>query len=124
MAFTLKHSKQNVWYGQFSLFECPDLVHGISTRLGGVGKAPYNTLNLAFHVEDDAVAVVANRKIFCAALGVDFNRLVTAQQVPVDRIVIVVASDCGKGPIDDASEIAVPVALIPAVNGVALLVAS
>lgn len=37
---------------------------GITSRHGGVSRAPYSSLNLAEHVGDDADAVATNRKIF------------------------------------------------------------
>jgi YfiH family protein len=35
----------------------------VSTRAGGVGAAPFDTLNLAMHVGDDPVVVAANRRL-------------------------------------------------------------
>ncbi len=40
-----------------------------STRLGGVSRAPYASLNLGDHVGDDAAAVAQNRARFAAAAG-------------------------------------------------------
>ena len=37
---------------------------GISLRSGGFSKAPYSSLNLAFHVEDDPTTVFQNQKRF------------------------------------------------------------
>jgi hypothetical protein len=52
---------------------CPDWpvsVHaGFTTRQGGVSQSPYNTLNLALHVEDDPAAVHENRRRLVAQAG-------------------------------------------------------
>ena len=47
----------------------PAQVHaGVSTRNGGSSAAPWDSLNLAQHVGDDAAAVARNRRILAAAL--------------------------------------------------------
>ncbi|MBK0393115.1 peptidoglycan editing factor PgeF [Ramlibacter sp. CrO1] len=40
-----------------------------STRTGGVSNAPYDSLNLGDHVNDDPAAVAANRRRYAEALG-------------------------------------------------------
>lgn len=46
----------------------------VTTRAGGVSRAPYDSLNLGDHVEDDPVAVAGNRELLERAL----NRLAPA----------------------------------------------
>ncbi len=41
----------------------------VSTRDGGISRAPYSTLNLGTHVGDEADAVAENRRRLAAALG-------------------------------------------------------
>lgn len=41
----------------------------VTTRDGGVSQAPYDSLNVAFHVGDDAPAVVENRRRLFATLN-------------------------------------------------------
>ena len=41
----------------------------VTTRIGGVSAAPYNSFNLAFHVGDDATTVVENRRRLLNALN-------------------------------------------------------
>lgn len=43
----------------------------ITTRQGGVSKAPYNSFNLATHVDDAPQAVMQNRQILTRELGLD-----------------------------------------------------
>lgn len=53
----------------------PPRVHAlVTTRAGGVSRAPYDSLNLGDHVEDDPVAVAGNRELLERAL----NRLAPA----------------------------------------------
>jgi YfiH family protein len=55
--------------------------HGITTRHGGVSRAPYASLNLGDHVGDVAGAVAANRAKLGAALGDMRRPRVFARQV-------------------------------------------
>ena len=57
--------------GRFSLLQRAGLQHAMSTRLGGVSKAPWRSLNLGYHVGDCPEDVTANRKIFCEAVGAE-----------------------------------------------------
>lgn len=63
------------------LFAETSVTAGVSTRQGGVSAAPYDTLNLGRHVDDDPSSVEENRRRFCAALDVDPAWLATAGQV-------------------------------------------
>jgi polyphenol oxidase len=60
-----------------------------SDRYGGVGSAPYATLNLAQHVGDDPASVVTNRGILEARLGPPGLPLVFMDQVHGDRVAVV-----------------------------------
>ncbi|HEY5304087.1 MAG TPA: polyphenol oxidase family protein [Acidimicrobiales bacterium] len=53
----------------------------VTTRRGGVSVAPYDELNLAVHVGDDASNVKENRRRLCVAMGVRTSALVIAHQV-------------------------------------------
>lgn len=73
------------------LAKLPWLVHGFSTRLGGVSR-PYggNTLNLGFTKHDSRAAVERNRALFLKKLGVPSGRktrpLITIRQIHSDLI--------------------------------------
>ena len=54
------------------------LLHGFSTRLGGVSQPPHASLNLAFSRPDDPAAVLENRRRFAAALGFSLDNVVIA----------------------------------------------
>ena len=68
-----------------------------STRRGGVSSKPYESLNLAYHVNDNPISVTENRQRFCKEIGIDVSSLVLARQVHGDRIEIVESKDTGRG---------------------------
>ncbi len=55
--------------------------HAFSTRLGGVSKNEFKSLNLGFLCGDDEKCVEENYKIFCESLGFNLNLLVRTQQI-------------------------------------------
>ncbi len=90
-------------YGKIKLYEIPSfknsglVSHGFSTRLGGAGNEPYDTLNLAFHVGDSPEVVIYNRKILCQAIGAKIDDIVAAQQVHGHDIAVVDSRHAGRG---------------------------
>jgi YfiH family protein len=53
----------------------------ITDRFGGVSVAPYDSLNLAYHVGDDRHAVDENRRRVATAIDLAESQLITIQQV-------------------------------------------
>ena len=102
MSFVLRHLGNNLWSGRLDLFPGDALVHGFSARQGGVSAPPYDTLNMALHVEDDPAAVWENRRRYCAALGLSAERICTPRQVHGTEIVRVFRRDAGRGARDYA----------------------
>ncbi|MBR1886179.1 MAG: peptidoglycan editing factor PgeF [Schwartzia sp.] len=125
MAFVL-HEDENgtARHGTFSIFPDGLLVHAVSTRLGGIGKAPYDSMNLALHVGDDAADVVENRRRFLGRLGLDFNRLTTPEQVHGEQIVRVGEGEAGRGRFSCADAIPGTDALMTDVPGMPLMLCS
>ncbi len=76
-----------------------------TTRRGGVSPAPYDTLNLAAHVDEDQNNVLANRLRLTAALELDATRLTTAQQTHSRNIALVDQANNGAGATDYDSAI-------------------
>ena len=58
----------------------PDIVAGLSTRVGGVSRPPLG-MNLSFKVGDLPEHVVRNRAIFFGGLGLSLARLAIPGQV-------------------------------------------
>lgn len=75
----------------------PKLIHGFTTKKGGVSKGEWASLNLGFNRGDTRENVIENYKLVCRALGVAENSLVAANQVHETCIVEVNKSDCGNG---------------------------
>ncbi|WP_394616390.1 peptidoglycan editing factor PgeF [Lentzea sp. JNUCC 0626] len=53
----------------------------VTTRAGGVSKAPFDSFNLGDHVGDDEAAVEANRGRLAGGIGLTPDRLVWMEQV-------------------------------------------
>ena len=77
----VKNEKNGVVYYTFPLFEREGLVHGFSTRIGGVSKGDLATMNLSFTRGDDEEAVRENHRRFAGAVGYDVEKLVFSNQV-------------------------------------------
>ena len=86
MSYFLKRTENNLWHGKFSTFPEDLITHAVSTRLGGVSKPPFDSLNLALHVGDEPADVLANRKKFIRSLGFNVSDIVTPNQVHGDKI--------------------------------------
>jgi YfiH family protein len=90
-------------YKQIKFLKCKALdntnlvIHAFSTRLGGVSKSPFSSLNLSYNVNDQINCVLENRKIILDLLKIDYRDIVSTQQIHKDRITIVKEKDRGKG---------------------------
>lgn len=69
----------------------PDIAHAFSTRLGGVSRAPFATLNLGTSVGDDPAAVAENRRRFYGRVGLPPDRIVRVRQVHGNAVLVVSA---------------------------------
>ncbi len=72
-----------------------DLYHGAFTRLGGVSQAPFDTLNLARSVGDDAQAVQENNRRMLGAFDVTPDRATTAWLVHGRLVAVMTPADAG-----------------------------
>ena len=61
----------------------------VTSRAGGVSKAPYDTFNLGDHVGDDPAAVAANRERLARDLGLAPDRLVWMEQIHSRTVAVV-----------------------------------
>lgn len=88
--------REGVPFLQFpSLQEYP-LVHGFSTKLGGVSSGDCATMNLSFTRGDAVADVRENHRLFARAVGYDVSELVLTDQVHSTNIRRVGAGDCGE----------------------------
>lgn len=77
--------------------ELPGIVHGFSTRLGGVSEGIYEALNLGLNLGDDREKVLKNYELFGRSVGFDYKRLSRLEQVHKDNVLIVTEDDAGDG---------------------------
>jgi len=75
----LRISKDGLVFYTFPAFQ--GLTCAIFTRLGGVSKPPFDSLNVGHTVGDDLNAVEENHRLIFEALGISKEQVVTARQV-------------------------------------------
>lgn len=61
--------------------ELPGAEVRFSTRLGGVGEGPYESLNLGTQTDDDPARVAENRRLLCGGVGLAPADVVSGRQV-------------------------------------------
>ena len=71
--------------------------HGFSTRMGGVSRGPYASMNLSFTRGDDPEAVRENYRRAAAALGVEMESMTLAWQTHTANVRRIRREDRGKG---------------------------
>ncbi|MHB8062572.1 MAG: peptidoglycan editing factor PgeF [Ruminiclostridium sp.] len=91
--------KKDLLYLEFKNLKKYDeiLTHCFTTRLGGVSEGECTSLNLSFNKKDSKENVFENYSIIADAIGVDFDKMVLANQIHDDKIRIVRIEDAGKG---------------------------
>lgn len=78
---------ESIYNGQFSeLFNSHYILHGFSTRPGGVSQPPFDALNLGLGTGDKEASVRRNRERFFDAAGIDAAHCVFPEQVHGDSI--------------------------------------
>lgn len=70
--------------------------HAFSTRLGGVSKGIFDSMNLSFE-HDDSDRVKENYKRICKACGFDFDTLVASSQDHNTFVRVCTKNECGIG---------------------------
>ena len=91
------HTKNDLVYLTSDVLENNAIVHGFSTRKGGVSPTPWDSLNLDDRRGDDLANVQENFRRLCTALDTDVQRAVLSRQVHRSDVRRVTAVDCGKG---------------------------
>jgi len=98
-----------VLYRFEGLSEAEGLVHAVLSRIGGVSRGLYATLNLGHTVGDDLAAVEENHRRALGALGVEPRRVVSPYQVHGARVGVVGRAHLGTvQPATDALVTSVP----------------
>lgn len=96
----------------------PWLSVGFSSRIGGVSKGNWDSLNCGLHVADHPDDVVHNRRLIAEALGFTLNEWTCAEQVHGVEVQSVLHIDAGKGSLSRETAIPDTDALITQDSGV------
>lgn len=90
--------KNGVTYLSYPSFEkIPQVVHGFSTRLGGVSEGIYSSMNLSFTRGDSEEAVRENYRRMADALGFSCEDIVTSDQTHTTNVRVITEEDRGNG---------------------------
>ena len=92
------------------------------TREGGVSPAPYDSLDLGLSVDDAPVNVLENRRRFCAAIGLEQDRLIVPGQVHGTTLAWVGEAEAGRGAFERETVIHDHDGLLTAAPGLGLVV--
>lgn len=88
------HQKDNLYYITFPAFDRTNLVnHCFSTRLGGVSKGIFESLNLGFKRGDEDENVKRNYELLCNIIGINSQDIVFSNQVHKTKIKIIRKKD-------------------------------
>lgn len=91
-----RDSVKGVLYYRFNgLIDVKGLIHTVLTRIGGVSRGPYATLNLGHTVGDDLEAVEENHRRALTPWGLDPAQVVSPWQVHGAKVAIVGREDLG-----------------------------
>ena len=92
------NQREGVTWLTYPAFESlPGVVHGFSTRLGGVSKGIYESMNLSFTRGDDEEAVRENYRRLSGAMGFSMEDIVTSDQTHTTNVRVVTEEDRGNG---------------------------
>ena len=93
-----EHCRNGVLYFTFPQLDAqPGIVHGFSSRVGGVSINEFATMNLSFTRGDDPECVRENYRRIAAAIGFDDRNIVCSDQTHTNHVREVSKEDCGKG---------------------------
>lgn len=85
-------------YLEYPLFQNTGIVrHGFSTRLGGVSKGYYSSLNLSFTRGDEEADVRKNFERIGAAMGIRCEDMIFSQQTHTTNVLAVTDEERGMG---------------------------
>lgn len=95
--FIKKQHGDVVYYVSDALERTGAVLHGFSTRAGGVSGGIYSTMNLRMSCGDSRENVLTNFRRFAEAVGTEADKLVLSHQVHEDKIIEVTEADWGNG---------------------------
>ena len=94
----MQHKAGEVEYLTFPALEDTGVVeHVIATRLGGVSKGIFDSMNLSFTRGDDPAAVEENFRRMAVTMHADMDDVVFTEQTHTTNVRVVTDEDRGKG---------------------------
>ncbi len=97
------NNKYGVKYITFPKLEkCGAVRHIFSTRIGGVSKGQYSSMNLSLSGGDDRESVLENYKRLCGCVEININHLVLSRQTHTNNVKTVTEEDLGTGIFKDS----------------------
>lgn len=93
----LKEKYEIPFFGYEHLENTGMIIHGFSTRMGGVSAGDCATMNLSFERGDLEEAVRTNYELLGAAVGFSTDSLVCSKQTHTTNVRVVTEEDRGKG---------------------------
>jgi len=102
-SFKIQEGENGVLYYSISNFDKTNLVKTcFTTKIGGVSKGNYFSLNLGIKTDDKKENIINNFKNVCEATKISIQNLVLSDQVHKDNIKIITKEDRGKGILYDS----------------------
>lgn len=95
--YKLTSNKGIFWFEDQALADSGLVVHGFSTRVGGVSRFPYTSLNMGLAVGDDLGKVRDNRDRYLLALGISPRQAVAPHFVHSNIVLPVSRQQAGRG---------------------------
>ena len=71
--------------------------HGFTTRIGGVSKGIYKSLNMGFYLGDEKENVMENYRRVGRTMDIDIERMSCPNQVHKSEVLVVTEEDAGDG---------------------------
>lgn len=93
----VKRSGEVVYLAFPRLEACQEVVHGFSTRLGGISGGACSSMNLSFSRGDDPAAVAENYRRISRAIGFSPEDIVCSDQTHTTNVVVAEKKHCGSG---------------------------
>lgn len=93
----INSAKDVVYLTYPALTETQAVIHGFSTRLGGVSQGIYSSMNLSFTRGDEEEAVKENYRRIAEAIGFSYDSIVCSDQTHTTNVLRVGRKDCGNG---------------------------
>lgn len=96
-SLNIKKGENDLLYVTFPNLDDEKCISAVTTRMGGVSKGKYASMNMSFSNGDDPKAVRENYNILFSALGLDPQKAVFSQQTHTCNLRVVKSNDLGKG---------------------------